>query len=79
MEDANQRLDLLSLERCVAGVCVEETGFRRESAHYLTFEESAGCEDAERPEVHSQAEPVNEGGKGITTDSKVVGTQLKRN
>ena len=44
----------------MAGVCVEETGFRRESAHCLSFEESAGCEDAERPEAHSRAEPGNE-------------------
>jgi hypothetical protein len=44
----------------VAGVCVEETGFRRESAPCLSFEESVGGEDAERPAVHSQAEPGNE-------------------
>ena len=45
----------------MAGVCFEETGFRREAGHCLRFEESAGGEDAERPEVHSQAEPGNEG------------------
>jgi len=44
----------------VAGVCIEEAGFPRESAHCLIFEESVGCGDAERPEVHSQAEPGNE-------------------
>ena len=44
----------------MAGVCVEETGFRREAGHCLSFEESAGCEDAERPEVRSRAEPGNE-------------------
>jgi hypothetical protein len=44
----------------VAGVCFEETGFRRELVHCLRFEKSAGGEDAERPEVHSQAEPGNE-------------------
>ena len=43
----------------MAGVCVEETGFRRESAHCLRFEESAGREDTERPEVHSQVKPGN--------------------
>jgi hypothetical protein len=44
----------------VAGVCIEETGFRRETGHCLRFEKSAGSEDAERPEAHSQAEPGNE-------------------
>ena len=44
----------------MAGVCVEETGFRREAGHCLSFEKSAGCEDAERPEVHSRAGPGNE-------------------
>jgi hypothetical protein len=43
----------------VAGVCVEETGFRRAAGHCLRFEESAGSEDAERPEVHSHAEHGN--------------------
>jgi hypothetical protein len=37
-----------------------ETGFRRVAGHCLSFEKSAGCEDAERPEVHSRAEPGNE-------------------
>ena len=52
----------------MAGVCVGETGFRRGSAHCLRFEKSAGCEDAERPEVNSQAASGNE---GVTKGRKI--------
>jgi hypothetical protein len=55
----------------VAWVCVEETGFRWETEHCLRFEKPAGCDDAERPEVHSRAEPGNDE-KGLERPAVIV-------
>jgi hypothetical protein len=45
---------------CDWGYVLKKQDFGGKAAHCLRFEKSAGCEDAERPEVHSRAEPGNE-------------------